>query len=189
VPFSEEDQKRFLVKFWKKTCPEIEDDYLYSFANRVVKLSTEQLTVEDKKFMGTPLQSLLLAEMFQGNLNEHSTSTTLELPEHINIVILYDLYIEKKWDIYLQDKKGSDQTNVMARNDDAELHNTFMYNHKAAALVAILSKQQLEKLFDKTIAERASEFVQKITEGDEKAGIIIEVIEGRPIFQHRTLAE
>jgi predicted NACHT family NTPase len=40
VPFTEEDQKYFLMKFWKETCPEIEDDYLEKFANQVVKLST-----------------------------------------------------------------------------------------------------------------------------------------------------
>jgi predicted NACHT family NTPase len=112
VPFSEENQKNFLVKFWKETCPEIENDYLEKLANRIVKLSTEQLTEQDKQFMGIPLQSCLLAEMFGGNVKDHSTSTAVELPEHINIVMLYDLYVEKKWDIYLSDKKGSDQTEV-----------------------------------------------------------------------------
>jgi hypothetical protein len=127
--------------------------------------------------------------MFEGNLKKYSKSTAVQLPEYIHVVMLYDLYVEKKWGIYLQDKKLSDPTNVMARNDDAELHETFIHNHRAAALVTILSTQQLEKLADKTIAERARAFVQKITEGDEKTGIIIEVIEGRPVFQHRTLTE
>jgi hypothetical protein len=99
VPFSEEDQKHFLVKFWKRTCPGIEDVYLENLANRVVKLSTEHLTVQDKQFMGIPLQSWLLAETFGGNLKAYSTSTTVALPEHINVVMLYDLYVEKKWDI------------------------------------------------------------------------------------------
>jgi energy-coupling factor transporter ATP-binding protein EcfA2 len=189
VPFSEGDQKRFLVKFWKETCPEIEGDYLENLANIVVKLSTEQLTVQDKQFMGIPLQSWLLAEMFKGNVKEYSLSTTVKLPEHINTVMLYDLYVEKKWDIYLSDKKLSDRTNVNAQNDDVELHKSFIHNHTAAALVAILSTQQVEKLNDKTISEAARRFLQKITSGVEKTGIIIEVIEGRPVFQHRTLTE
>jgi len=127
--------------------------------------------------------------MFKENAKKYSTSETAELPEHINILMLYDLYVEKKWDIYLSDKKLSDRTNVNAQNDDVELHKSFIHNHMAAALVAILSTQQLEKLTDKTIAEEASVFLQKITAGLEKTGIIIEVIEGRPVFQHRTLAE
>jgi hypothetical protein len=59
----------------------------------------------------------------------------------------------------------------------------------AAALVAILSTNQLEKLTDKTVVEGVLAFLQKVTEGTEKTGIIIDVIEGRTVFQHRTLAE
>jgi len=188
VPFSEEDQILFLLKFWKETCTETEDCYLENLANRVVKLSIHHLTVQDKNFMGIPLQSWLLAEIIKGRVKEYSTSTTVDLPELINIVMLYDLYFEKKWDIYLSDKKGSDRTKVMVHNDDVELHRSFIYNHMAAALVAILSTQQLEKINDKTIAEGARDFLKKFTAGLEKTGIIIEVIEGRPVFQHRTLA-
>jgi hypothetical protein len=189
VPFSDEDQKSFLLKFWNGTCPGIGDDYLENLANRVVKLSTEQLTVQGKNFMGIPLQSLLLAEMFERNVKEYSTSTTVDLPEQINIVMLYDLYVEKKWDIYLSEKKLSDRTNVMVHNDDVELHKSFTRNHRVAALVAVLSTQQLQKLTDKTNAEGAREFLSKIPEGIEKMGIIIKVIEERPIFQHSPLAE
>ena len=189
LPFIEEDQKLFLVKFWKETCPEIDDDFLENLANRVVQLSTEHLTVKDKHFMGIPLQSWLLAEMFETNVKEYSTTTNVELPEHINIVMLYDLYVEKKWGIYLSDKKYSDRTNVMVHVDDVELHKSFIHNHMAAALVAIFSTQQFEKITDKTITEGARAFLQKVTEGLEKTGIITEVTDGRPVFQHRTLAE
>jgi len=116
--------------------------------------------------------------MFKGSLKEYSTSAAVELPEHINTVMLYDLYVEKKWDIYLSDKKGSDRTKVMVHNDDVELHKCFMHNHMAAALVAILSTQQLTKLNDKSIEEGAREFLKKIIAGLEKTGIVIEVIEG-----------
>jgi len=189
VPFSGEDQENFLMKFWKETCPEMEDVYLEKFAKRVVELSKEHLTVQDKEFMGIPLQSWLLAEMFKGDLKKYSVSENVELPEHINILMLYDLYVEKKWDIYLSDKKLSDITNVNVQNDEEELHKSFLHNHMAAAMVAILSTQQLEKLTDKTIAESARVFLQKITAGLEKTGIIIDVKEGRPVFQHRTVAE
>jgi len=188
MPFSEEDHKYFIVKCWKETCQGI-DEYLENLGNRVFELSTEHLTVQDKKFMGIPLQSWLVAEMFKGNVEEYSTSTTVELPKYINIVMFYELYVEKKWDIYLSDKKLSDSTNANAKRDDAELHKSFIYNLMAAALVAILSTQQLKKLTFKTIAEETRGFLQKITAGLERTDIVIEVIEGQPNFQHRTLAE
>jgi energy-coupling factor transporter ATP-binding protein EcfA2 len=106
VPFSEEDQKHFLLKFWKKACPEIEDDNLEALANRNVKLATEQLTVQTKQFMGIPMQCWLLAQMFEGNLKQCTTASKVELPEHINVIMLYDRYVEKKWDIYLVEKKN-----------------------------------------------------------------------------------
>jgi len=106
--------------------------------------------------------------MFKGNLQEYSTSKTVQLPGHINTVMLYELYVEMEWDNYLSEKMCSDRTKVMVRNNELETHKTFLHNHMAAALVTILSKQQLDKLTDKTKAERAMEFLENITEGMEK---------------------
>jgi len=55
--------------------------------------------------------------------------------------------------------------------------------------MAILSTQQLEKLNDKNIRRKGSDFLQKIEKGFVKPGIITDVIEGRPVFLHRTFAE
>ena len=99
VPFSVEDQISFLVKFWNQKFSHIKADCLEDFAHRVVELSSEHLNVSEKSFMGIPLQSMLLAEMFEGNLKHCSTSKTVELPEYINSVMLYDSYVKKKWEI------------------------------------------------------------------------------------------
>jgi hypothetical protein len=189
VPFTETDQKCFLVKFWKEKFPDVTADGLEHLAKRVVELSIKHLNVGDNSFMGIPLQCLLLGEMFEEYVQQYSTPATVELPEHINVVMLYDLYVEKKWDIYLSEKKISDRTNVNVLIDDAALHKTFIDNHTAAALVAILSTQQLEKFADKTIAKKASDFLKNIEKVEEKTGLIINVIDERPVFQHRTLAE
>jgi len=189
VPFTEKDQKSFLVKFWKRKFFNVEGNCLEHLAQRVVELSMKHLTVEDNNFMGIPLQCVLLAEMFEEYLHQYSTAATVELPEHIHVIILYDYYIEKKWDIYLSEKKGSDRTNVNVLTDDDALHKTFIDNHTAAALVTILSAQQLEKFPDKTVAKKASDFLKNIEKGEEKTGLIIDIIDGRPLFQHRILAE
>ena len=161
-PFTETDQKRFLVKFWKRKFLDVKDDCLEHLAQRVVELSMKHLNVGDNNFMGIPLQCLLLAEMFEGYLKQYSTAATVELPEHINVVMLYDLYVEKKWDIYLSEKKGSDRTNVIVFTDDKALHKMFIDNHTAAAFVAILSTQQIEKFADKTITKEATDFLKNI---------------------------
>jgi hypothetical protein len=66
-----------------------------------------------KKILGNILQIILLAEVCKDNLNQCSTSRMVELPEHTNLALLYDLYVKKK--------KLSDRTNVNVLNDDDSL--------------------------------------------------------------------
>ena len=101
---------------------------------------------------------MLLAEVFEENLSQRPTSSTVELPENINLALLYELYLKKKWHIYLLEKKLSDPTNVNVRTDDDALYDIFIDNHKAAALMAILSTQQLEKLSDKSFLKKRFRF-------------------------------
>jgi hypothetical protein len=65
--------------------------------------------------------------------------------------------------------------------DDA-LYDIFIDNHKAAAMMEILSTQHLEKLNDKTVLKRGSNLLQKIDQGLEKNSIITDIIEGGPVF-------
>jgi hypothetical protein len=187
VPLSVEDQKSFLVMFWKQKCSHIEEGNPQIFADRVVELSSKHLSVREKNFMGIPLQSTLLAEVFEENLKKKSR--TVELPEHINFALLYDLYVKKKWDIYLSEKKLSDRTKVSVLTDDDALRDIFIESHKGAALMAIFSTQQLEKLNDKNLLQKGLDLVKKIEKDLEKTGIIFGIIEGRPVFVHRTFAE
>jgi hypothetical protein len=41
--------------------------------------------------------------MFEGKLKEYCKSKTVKLPGYPNVIMLYGLYVEKKWVIYLQD--------------------------------------------------------------------------------------
>jgi hypothetical protein len=81
--------------------------------------------------MGISLQSMLLAEVLEENFNQGSTSRTVELLEHANLALLYDLYVKNKWDIYLSEKKLSDRTNVNLLTNDDALYDIFIDNHKA----------------------------------------------------------
>ena len=184
LPFSAEDQKYFLLMFWNQ-----KGYYVKDLAERVVELSCKYLNDRDKSFMGVPLHSMLLAEMFEENLKQCSTSRTIKLLEHINVSMLYDSYVNKKWDIYLGEKKKSDRNNVSEKIDAESLRASFLDNHKAAALLAILSTQHFEKINDKNIQKNAGDFVQRIKQGMEKTGIITGVIDSKPVFQHRNLAE
>jgi hypothetical protein len=92
------------------------------------------------------------------------------------------------WDIYLPEEKIFDRPHVNVLNDDTALYDSFTDNHKTAALVAILSRHHLDKLTVKYIPKIARDFLKKTSESVEKTGIITNVIDGRPVFQHRTCA-
>jgi energy-coupling factor transporter ATP-binding protein EcfA2 len=188
TPFSVEEQKSFLLKFWNQKYLDTKADYPKHLANRVVELSLKYLSDRKKNFMEVPLQGMLMAEMFEENLQKCSTSTTVELPEYINQVMLYDLYLNRKWDIYLSDKKFSERTNVNMLKDDDFLHDIFIENHKAAALMAILSTHHFEELNDKNVLKIGAAFLHRIEQGLEKTGVINSIMEGRPVFQQRKIA-
>lgn len=62
-------------------------------------------------------------------------------------------------------------------NDDTDLYDSLTDNHKAAALVAILCRHHLDKLTDKNMPKIARDFLKKLCEGEEKTGIITDVID------------
>jgi hypothetical protein len=127
--------------------------------------------------------------MFEENLKHCSTSGRVEIPEHINILMLYELYVKKKWDIYLSEQKLSDHTNVNVLTDDHALYDIFIENQKATALIAILSSQHIKKLHDKDILKKGIDFLQKIDQGLNKTGIITGKTKGRTLFLHCTFTE
>jgi hypothetical protein len=111
------------------------------------------------------------------------------LPQNINLVVLYDLHIYMKWGIYLPVEKIYNRPHVNVLDDDTALYDSLTDKYKAVALMAILSRHHLDKLTDKNIPKIARNFLKKVTEGVEKTGIITAVTNGRPVFRHRTCAE
>jgi energy-coupling factor transporter ATP-binding protein EcfA2 len=97
LPFNAEDQKSFLVKFWNQKYSIIEKDCIERLATRVVELSFKHLSDKGIYFLGIPLQSLILAESFEEYLKQCSTSTTIELPEYLNIFMLFNLHFTGKF--------------------------------------------------------------------------------------------
>jgi len=96
---------------------------------------------------------------------------------------------KRKCDIYISKKKLSDRTNLSVLTDDDTLYDVFIENHKAALLTEILSTQHIAKFSDKNVLKNGSDLLQKIDQGLEKTGIIIDIIEGRHVFLHQTFTE
>jgi hypothetical protein len=62
------------------------------------------MTKKKEKNLSVTQHATLVAEMFEQDLKKCSALPAVGLPKHINHVTLCDLYLNRKWDIYLLEK-------------------------------------------------------------------------------------
>jgi len=107
----------------------------------------------------------------------------------IDLVNMYEVFVDKKLFIYLTEKQKADETNSGILDDYEDLKRIYFENFEKCALVAILPPNVLESLHNKKIEEEIQPFLGKVQAGKDKRGIVMNVIEGKPQFVHRTFAE
>jgi ankyrin repeat protein len=69
------------------------------------------------------------------------------------------------------------------------LKKTLFNDLEKCALVAILPATVLESLHDKNIEEEVQSFLAEVQAGEDKTGIVMNVVDGKPQFVHRTFGE
>nr|CAD7266639.1 unnamed protein product [Timema shepardi] len=146
-------------------------------------------TTKDRHFTGIPLQTLLLAEVFENDLRVYQESKQFNFHEECDLFLLYDRFVEKKWDVYLSEKKKEDTSNIGVQHDNEDLKNIFMSNHMIAALLRILSPKDLSVLKYKDLQVKGSRFIGRVEQGYDHTGIILGITDGVPRFVHHTFAE
>ncbi|KAJ9588752.1 hypothetical protein L9F63_017956 [Diploptera punctata] len=180
VPFDNQEQELFLVKFWLLVSPEKDEQVLQRLASKTRRLVSSQFKNHETDFMGIPIQSLLIAETFiLSNLTM----------KNINYHTLYELYVKKKWNIYLREKMNADPTNVNMSHDTS-LYRKFIDNHKAAAVVSFLKADVLDEINSPSLINQEYAFIKNVHNGVEKTGIIHSVNNlHHAVFLHRTFCE
>jgi ankyrin repeat protein len=185
-PFREPDQCSFLQQVWKNKIPDLDRDVLQKFVTKLLNLTMQCLCDKEKEFTGIPLQTMMLAEVFEGDLKQCSRMAEIKLPSALNLLQLYGQFVQRKLHIYYKEKRKTDMTNVGVQDDYEEFCETFMENHMKCGLVAVLPAENIEHIkgfrYPKT-------FLKKVESGKEKTGIIVEIINGKPHFIHKTFAE
>jgi hypothetical protein len=106
-----------------------------------------------------------------------------------DLVNLYEKFVEKKLHIYLTDKQKADITNSSVLDSLLFLKQTYLIDFEKCALAAILPPSMLKKLHNKKIEEEIKPFLCKFQFGMDKTGIVVNVVQGKPEFVHRTFAE
>jgi ankyrin repeat protein len=191
-PFSEEDQRGFLKKFWQKNLNlnEASEGRLETYTRALLKLFIKSIRDKEKEFTGIPLQMKMLAEAFQKDFAKFYNSNQVKpkLPKKLDLLDLYEKFVEEKYRIYCEEKKEQKLTNVAEQEDNHELYLTFIQKHKKLAFYTLFS--EFKELFSKREIDEIKYLMNTvIAEGKEKKGIIDQVIEGKPRFIHRTFTE
>jgi hypothetical protein len=101
---------------------------------------------------------------------------------------LYEIFLSRKLHIYETQKKKEDITNASVQDDLERLKETYPEDLKKCSLLAILHSQ-LNLLHDKTIEPRIQLYITRFQAGKDKVGIVMNVVDGKPQFVHRTFAE
>ncbi|XP_063231947.1 uncharacterized protein LOC134536217 [Bacillus rossius redtenbacheri] len=186
-PFTEKDQTDTLKKFWKELI--VDNERADMFINQLLHRTAQFLNDKDKYFTGIPLQTLLLAEVFENDFKMYQDSKQFDFEQECDLFLLYDRFVEKKWDVYLSEKKKEDTSNIGVRHDNEDLKNIFMGNHMMAALLRILSPRDLTSMTYSDLKVKGSRFIGRIEQGYDHTGIILGITDGVPRFVHRTFAE
>jgi hypothetical protein len=185
---SRTSQEDMLITIWKPKTgeEEIKNIKLLGFIEDLLR-DLNDLFYEDN-FTGCPLYISMIATVYETDVENLLKSEVWFWPE-IDLVNLYERFVERKLHIYLTEKLKADIT-ISSVVDILELlKQTYLTDFETCALAAILPPPMLESLHNKKAEEEIQSFLDKVQAGKDKTGVVMNVVEGKPQFVHRTFAE
>ncbi|CAG9817842.1 unnamed protein product [Phaedon cochleariae] len=195
LPYSNLEQTDFLMKYWKKNLTIDDNEKLTKceiYAKTLISKLEDSIGNTSWNFIGIPLQTRMIAEIFQGSDDKKyqwvcckdfllSENETLELPDEINITELYDMFVEKKKDIFIEDKCDT-QGNVKAKEIISKNYEDYINEHQKLAAGLLLNDHQYSLMN-----------VSKYVNNSSKETIIgmgmLQEIGDELLFVHQTFAE
>jgi hypothetical protein len=184
-PLSEANQVEFLTKFWSQelNLQGANQERLEIYARALIKKLAQSISDEHKEFTGIPLQTRMLAEAFEEELKTfyQSGESNPNLPDTLNLLELYKRFIDRKYDIYQEEKAKTMGHNVAATEQRERDYENIRKRHQLLALQML----HIEKHVDIFEVNSESPFQ------DEKLARIgiVQYIHCKPLFIHRTFAE
>jgi len=139
---------------------------------------------KDRKLTGIPLQTLMLAEAFNEEVKAfyQSAEPSPELQSKLELCELYGRFIERKYDIYQEEKLQARVNNVIAierRKRDLKI---MREDHQLLALKVLFTEEQVA-LFQNNREGLFS--IEELT----RMGIAQKIVEPKPHFIHHTFAD
>ncbi|KAK4878428.1 hypothetical protein RN001_010934 [Aquatica leii] len=179
VPFTLDDQKNFLTKYFGQISNEPEHQtILHNFVDELLEAGQRNLHDWDYEFTGIPLQTKLLADVFYADCQQSFAMGVVSFNKNFNLIYLYEEFVKKKLSI-MTEKFG--RTAV-------EMRVLFEHQQKLFALSTVFPKVYLQTL---DIDQKLKEFLhddQYKMQFMQREGIVV-VDSSTVKFVHRTFAE
>ncbi|CAG9817841.1 unnamed protein product [Phaedon cochleariae] len=195
LPYSNLEQTDFLMKYWKKNLIIDDNEKLTKceiYAKTLISKLEDSIGNTSWNFIGIPLQTRMIAEIFQGSDDKKyqwvcckdfllSENETLALPDRINITELYDMFVEKKWDIFIGDKCDP-QGNVNLEKAVSKQYEDAKKEHQKLAARLLLNDHQYSLM-------NVSRTVNNISKETIIGMGMLQEIGHELLFVHQTFAE
>ena len=160
------------------------------FLNKYVKpiLSQANDSVYQRNFTGCPFCFTITVSAYEDCLQKSLKEAGVSLPRNLNFLLLCDKLVTRKLHTYGTDKKREDLTNASVQDDNENLKELTLGNLEKCSLLVTLPSE-LNRLSDADIKSKIQPFVKRVEEGKDKIGIVMNVVESRPHFVHRSIAD
>ncbi|KAJ8715227.1 hypothetical protein PYW08_005208 [Mythimna loreyi] len=206
-PLSYDNQLQFLEKIWSRKLGPNKLDY-YPFnkpkMQDLIKVFlwglSDTLRDTTNKFLSIPLHLYMISEVFQDSFHNYlpvSDSLPSNSEEQdakvneINLNKMYERFVDIKFfKIRFGEKKPLlciDDPDMRKLIDNERA--AFFYIHKIIAAHVIFGQPDEIQLFDYHDINQIRDFFERILVGEEKTGIIEQIIGNEPKFVHYTFAE
>ena len=154
------------------------------YAEKLIKKLSESINDKDIDFTGIPLQTRMLAEAFYEGFKifYESAESKPEISNKLDLLGLYEIFVEKKYEIYQEEKLQVSVNNVAAIQQRERDLKSLRLDYQLLALKTLLNEEQMARL----PKNRECLFsVEDLT----SFGIVQINCEGKLQFIHRTFAE
>nr|XP_046481066.1 uncharacterized protein LOC124218562 isoform X2 [Neodiprion pinetum] len=189
-PFSQEDQINFLVGFYRKFGGLAPETQLRIRAEAVLnKFATAIRSDGLNEFAGVPLQTRMIAEVFFRD-SDDMVSVEPNVSDDVKIADLYRMFVDKKFEIYCQEKNKYDLSNPGTKEHIEDLKTKFLQEYRRLAMYTLFVEENSATLnLSRNEIENVTDLIAKISRGLRRTGIVTDVINRRAHFIHRTFME
>ena len=180
---SKEAKKEIFMNLWlPKVNVYKKGQNLVRFINRSLLLAYD--LYEDRNFTGTPGYVKLIATALQTHLQTGDFNALLK----IDFLHLYDRLVERI--MHVQERQKKEEYLNSFQDDHERVMDIYLDNLEKCSLLVTLTSEHHALLSTKIGNEKELSIdAERVQDGKDKISIVMKVVDGKPQFVHRTIAE